>query len=434
MHDAFRGQRVAVAGLGVSGVAVAKAVQAGGGHAIAFDERPAETAAALGTHEILLASGADVVTGWHGRLSEVEYDVLVVSPGFARHHPALRDAKAMGKPILSEIEFAYRISEAPIVGITGTNGKSTTTVLAWTIASTLGNAWLAGNISGSGYDEHTLTDAARMASKDDLIVAEISSFQLEWIEHFAPIAAAITNITPDHLDRYVNFEEYRDTKFRIFESVPAGGKCFIVEEEPSLPEVLVRPHAVVGKLEVVPPASQSEAPWAGAHDLRNLALAKALVQQWRPPNKESATAIREFRGLAHRMERLGERAGVLVINNSMCTNPAAVIASSKSVDRPQVLLLGGVTKGLDFSPVGEYLRASGHRAVLFGPIGQNFRKEVGEWPHVEELGDAFTLAVSLSSAGSALLFAPGCASALPYANFRVRGEAFRQLAKEWLEK
>lgn len=435
MRSAFAGQRIAVAGLGVSGIAVAKAVQASGGHAVAFDERPTESPAALAAHDMLLANGAEVVTGWHGRLAEEEYDALVVSPGFARHHPAIRDALAAKKPVLSEIEFAYRISDAPIVGITGTNGKSTTTVMTWLLAQTQGTAWLAGNIAGSGYEERTLTEAAMLASQEDLIVAEISSFQLEWIDDFAPLASAITNVTPDHLDRYTGFDEYRDTKLKIFDAVHPGGACFTVAGEPSLPPSLVAPHIKEGvRYEAVPPADPTLAPWAGEFDLKNLALAWALASSWRPLSEDARRVIREFRGLSNRMERLGERGGILVVNNSMCTNPAAVIASSRSLNRPQVILLGGFTKDLDFSSVGEYLKESGHQAVLFGPLGQTFAAEVGDWPHEEDLAKAFAKATQICPPGGAILLAPGCASARPYANFKERGEAFRRIAKEWLER
>jgi UDP-N-acetylmuramoylalanine--D-glutamate ligase len=144
------------------------------------------------------------------------------------------------------------------------------------------------------------------------------------------------------------------------------------------------------------------------------------------PGAASVEALKAFPGLANRMERIGERGGVLVVNNSMCTNPAAVVASSRGLRRRQHLLMGGVTKNLDFTPVADYLRGSGHRAYLFGPDNDTLAKTLGEgWPRFETMEAAFGAAVSAAVAG--------CASAEPYANFRERGDAFREMARAWLE-
>lgn len=438
--------RLAVLGLGISGVAVARAAVEQGWTPVVYDERMAESPATLRNLDALGALGVEVVTGWFGRLADDAYDVLVVSPGFPPQHPAILAADRAGKPVWGEIEFAFRIAKAPMVAITGTNGKSTVTVLTWKLVSSSGRrTWLAGNIAGSGYSEHTLTDAARLAAPEDIIVAEISSAQLERIDTFAPQAACVLNVTPDHLDRYPDFATYRATKLKLLEAVADGGTIVRIAGAPGLEDFdPARPEVTVKTIEEAsiadpnrdlpagtPPLNWEDVAIYGRMGRSNFAaayqLACAVV-----PNVDPHLALQGYTGLTHRMERVGERDDILVINNSMCTNPGAVISSSQSLNRPQILLMGGHDKGLDFTPVAEYLKTQPHQAILFGPVTETFRACL-DAPHVPDLPAAFALAVENCAKKGAILLAPGCASAEPYANFKERGDHFRDIAKEWLE-
>ncbi|HRF60273.1 MAG TPA: UDP-N-acetylmuramoyl-L-alanine--D-glutamate ligase [Fimbriimonadaceae bacterium] len=464
------GSRIAVAGMGRSGQAIAKEAIARGAVVTVFDELPLESAASLEASERLQGFGVTVATGWHGHLDPTEFDLLVASPGFRRNHPAIRDMLGGGRHVISEVEFAFRIAAAPIVAITGTNGKSTTTVLTWLLLSGAGkHAVLCGNISGSGYPELTLTEAAASTETDGVLVAEVSSYQLEWVEDFKPKVAGITNITPDHLDRHPTFEDYYNTKLRLFAQMGDGDVAVLNESEPSLPAdrllgaipegVGIRTFASGPVMygwdrgQFTQPSTRrdgdaielsgrrvqlADLPLYGDHNVSNALMAWEMSVAMLGAEAGNAFegmlgALAQFKGLAYRMERLGERYGVLVVNNSMCTNPMAVVTSSSSLDRPQHLLMGGDAKNLDFTPVWEYLQRIGHKLYLYGNAGDALVEQLGGlgalYPDLEA---AFAAATAVAQSGDAILLAPGCASAFPYSNFRERGEAFRAMAERWL--
>lgn len=443
--------RIAVAGMGRSGLAIARAALQHGAIPVVYDEQSAESEERIAIVDRLQSEGIECVTGWHGRFDENEHDILVASPGFRRNHPAIVDAQQLGLEVISEIEFAYRIAQGPILAITGTNGKSTSTVMTWLVLRALGqDPILCGNISGSGYDELTLTEAALVGRPGQPLVAEISSFQLEWVTQFRPKVATITNITPDHLDRHPSFEDYFDTKLRIFDQMNVEDTMVIRTDEPSLPlnrfknqqakralygpgeDIAFGPDGIeIGgeRIEI------AELPFSEPYNLANAALALSMAKAYcrEFPVATAKAGLQEFERLRYRMEPLGERDAIAVINNSMCTNPMAVVQSSKGLSRPQILLIGGSTKNLDFRPVGDYLRQSGHRAILFGPDPDRLHAMLGgDFPWFESMNDAFRFATTSASAGDAIVLAPGCASAFPYANFRERGDAFTEVAKEWL--
>lgn len=440
--------KVAVAGMGVSGLAVAGAALKLGASATVLDERPNDSAASLAATDRLGVLGAEAVTGWHGRLEPADYDVLVVSPGFPEDHPSVLAMQAAGKEVWGEIEFAFRIARAPILAVTGTNGKSTTAVLAWMLARAAGlDARLCGNIAGSGYPEAALTTAALEAGPDAWLVAEVSSFQLAFVPSFRARAATITNVTSDHMDRHKDFDHYYQAKLNIFANSTVDDVAVFNADEayPKLEDVRSRHR---GRVVSVSPSGAAHADGAaryregvmqlGSHslevhksglttpfDVANAMVAWELVAPFADPGAAGVEALRGFRGLANRMERVAERGGVLFVNNSMCTNPAAFVSSSKGLPRRQRILLGGVTKGVDYAPVGEYLRSAGHSVYLFGPGQDAWRDVLGmDAPGYPSLEAALEAAAAEALPGEAVLLNPGGASAEPYANFRERGEAF----------
>lgn len=465
--------RIAVAGMGRSGIGIAQAAKRRGARATVFDEQSSETQSQFEAIEKLQGQGIEVVTGWHGRLDPNEFDLLVASPGFRREHPAIRDMMHGDREVISEVEFAYRIAESPIIAITGTNGKSTTTVLTWLLLKGAGqDAILCGNVSGSGYEELTLTEAADLGP-GKVLVAEVSSYQLEWVREFRPRVAAITNITPDHMDRHPNFEDYVQTKLRIFAAMGESDVAVINEDEPSLsleriggtlPEgVGIRSfsvfldqsgktsmhqghathassrvefeHLVLGGRKV----RRADLPLYGDHNAINAVMAWEIAVAYLGNDAERhwesmLRTLAEFKGLSHRMERLGSRGDVLVVNNSMCTNPRAVIASSQSLPMRQHLLMGGQTKNLDFTEVKTYLNASNHALYLFGQPGDGLFEQLGDIATTyDSMEAAFLSATARAVPGDAILLSPGCASAYPFPNFRERGEAFRSMAQNWID-
>lgn len=444
----------------MSGLALGKAVTSLGGRAVVFDQKPNDNPGVMRAVDALDAAGIDAVTGWHGRLDPDEFDLLAVSPGFPREHPAIRDMLTAGREVWSEVEFASRIARAPILGITGTNGKSTTTVMLWSLLVGSGRrAVLCGNIAGSGYPERTLTEAALNADQDDVLVAEISSYQLEWTSHFRPRVATVTNVTPDHMDRYKSFDDYFQTKLRLFAAMGDGDSVVANLDEPSLPEPVIQAAVPAGVRTVgFSPsggrqgsghtfrdgdrlrfsgfdAHLDDLPLFGEHNVTNAMAAWEMAASVTEPDEGTFEALRAFKGLANRMERLGDRDGVTLVNNSMCTNPAAVVASCRSLKGRLHILMGGVTKNLDFAPVGDYLRSTPHRVCLFGPDPDKMNAMLGSsWPHYPDMERAFEAAVGQAATGDTVILAPGCASAEPYANFKERGDAFRTMARDWLHK
>ena len=452
-----------VLGLGRSGVSAAKAAIASGANVIAVDEKSGDDPIIANAVRDLGNLGVDVRPGWKKGLSETGAQTVVTSPGVPRNHELLLEAVRNGQEVISEIELAYRIAKAPIVAITGTNGKSTTTVMSWLCAKAAGyDAVLCGNIYGSGYEEVPLTEAASGTSTPlppsssaaggggkPALIAEVSSFQLEWVNEFRPKAATITNITPDHLNRYESFEDYADTKRRIFQRMGDDDRAVwhdgdFSTEPPHGIKVLTygdgakhswidgkRMHLAGACIEL------SELPFQEPHNYLNAMSAGLLVYGLSDESADPQKilhALKSFRGLAHRMERLGEKNGVKLINNSMCTNPAAVISSSRAIEGKQRLLIGGVNKGLEFGPVGEYLREEGHAAYLFGTDGPAIAEAMGRgWLVFRTMAEAFAAAASDAKPGETIMLAPGVASMDQFVDFRDRGEAFRQLAMEWLK-
>lgn len=463
MTAGIEGRRIAIAGMGRSGLAIARACVSRGALPTVYDEKPCDDETIIQATDQLQAMGAVAVSGWHGRLDPTEHDMLVASPGFRREHAAIGDMLAGGKEVVSEVEFAFRIAHAPIIAITGTNGKSTTTVLTWLLLRAAGvDAVLCGNIAGSGYEELTLTDAASQASPQAVLVAEISSYQLEWVREFRPKVATITNVTPDHLDRHPNFEDYFGTKLRILSAMGEGDRFVWDAQEPSLPFERIRaalsPDAQL--VTVNSPDSSTRIEERGseryivlrdmmlsaaalrllfAHQCRNAVLAWELACSFLDsrslgvPASAMLAALYEFRGLTHRLEWIGARNGVQVINNSMCTNPAAVIASTAALHSRQRILMGGQTKGLDFAPVRDYLATRDDVVYLFGADCIRLAQVFGERAKCfDSMEDAFQQATRDARPGDLIVLSPGCRSSHPYADFMERGQVFTRMAKEWL--
>lgn len=444
------GKRIGVFGLARSGVPVARAAQAQGGMPTVVDEARGNAKASAE----LRGLGIQVLTDWTESFDRESFDLIVTSPGVRKDHPKLQDAVRKGIEIWSEVEFAYRISKAPIVAITGTNGKSTTTVMTYLCLKESGmDAVLCGNISGTGYEEVSLTEAAHKSSQDQVLVAEISSFQLEWVHRFKPFVAGITNISQDHLNRYSDFEDYAATKHRIFSKMGVDDIAVINRADPNVrepegPQVLSF-GTPSSDAEVLPDSLKLmdmsvplvDLEFEGRHNYDNACMAALLAYGALRCTADTGmpdsivVGLRRFKGIRHRMERLdGERGGVRVINNSMCTNPAAVVASAQSVKGTKHLLLGGTNKQLDFAPLKSYLRASKDKAYIFGKDSADLNAQLGGGlPIFETMQGAFRAATLAAKTGEVIMLAPGCMSTDQFQDFSDRGNVFNSIAKEWLK-
>jgi UDP-N-acetylmuramoylalanine--D-glutamate ligase len=335
-------------------------------------------------------------------------DALVKSPGVPGEAPLVVAARERGIPVWSEVELGYRLlapTGTRLVGVTGTNGKTTTTELLGAIFRAAGrDVAVAGNVG-------TPLTSVRGA---DWVVCELSSFQLEDVDSFGCDVAVLLNLEPDHLDRHGTFERYRAAKLRIFERarakvVPRGlgleGIEFSADDE--LPaEPLIR----------------------GRHNRENAAAATAAARAAGIADEHVAAALRSFAGVPHRLELVGEREGVRYVNDSKATNVAAARrALAAFADEPVHLILGGSGKGEDFAPLAAAIGANVKSVHLIGAEAARLHEAVGGDLDAT-LERAVAHAAELAQPGDVVLLSPACASFDQFANFEERGEAFRRLA------
>jgi UDP-N-acetylmuramoylalanine--D-glutamate ligase len=427
---------------------MAKVLRNAGAKVTIVDQKSPDSRSLFKPLDELSGSDIEVITSWTGTLDGLDVDIVAASPGVPNKHPALHQAQDRGIPILSEIEVAYRIAKSPIVGITGTNGKSTVTALTYHLLINAGRkAILCGNIAGSGFGETTITSAAESGDGNTILVAEVSSFQLEWVDRFRPRAATITNITQDHLDHYESFEAYANTKHRIYYNSGVGDLIVANEEFPeTMPRAPIDARlSVIGKDAVIEGRAvrfeddlvDQDSLWVPArHSLINLAHAVLLCGEFGLTPSDVLPHVHTFPGLENRLELVGERDGVRFVNNSMCTNPAAVLYSLDGVRGRPLLLMGGVSKVEDLSAFEEVGRRV-PRAFLYGRDAEVIRTKVAKGGASTTVhttvDDAFNEAMNVARSGDTIVLSPGCASFDQFEDFIDRGNHFRRLAKKWIE-
>lgn len=452
----FAGRRIAVIGIARTGLATAPVLRDLGAKVILSDAASrdqlgenAERAEQLGVELRLNAGAEEALEG---------AELVVPSPGVWRSAPVLRLAQERGLPILSEIEVAYRISRAPILAVTGTNGKTTTTLwLAEMLREAGRKTWIAGNVSADEIKQALIT-AAMQADAKEVIVAEISSFQLEWVEKFRPCVGILTNIAEDHLDRHASMEEYIRCKARLFVAQNSEDVAVInAKNEPSskigrgLSSRVVwfpcenRSHSNVafirgrrlivrweGQEYTLCPVDSLRLP--GIHNVENALAAAAAAIAFGVEVEAVERALRGFAGVPHRMEVVQELDGVLYINNSMCTNIAAAICSLEAVGRPVIVIAGGVDKNSDFTPFGAALARYARHVVLMGRAAEKIEvaaRMAGftAISKAQSMEEAVALASRIAQPGDAVLLSPACASFDMFRDFETRGEAFRQAVR-----
>ncbi len=319
-------------------------------------------------------------------------DYVVPSPGVPRENLLLREALARKIPVLSEIELAYRYFAAPLVAITGTNGKSTTTTLIGKMLQADGKkVFLGGNLGAPFIG--AVTDSW------DWGVIEISSFQLEWVDAFRPRIALLLNLTEDHLDRYASFADYCQAKERIFAAQQRADVAILNRDDPlvwQLRERIAAPVVSFGFGEVaegvvrdadrkssgatVPSRSASrlaKAKIQGVHNVENMMAAIAAAKCAGVSRRGIEQTLEEFPGLEHRLEFVREKDGVRYYNDSKGTNVGAVVKSLASFSGPVILLAGGVDKGGDYAPLAAGIKNQVRRLVLFGAAKQTIAARVG---------------------------------------------------------
>jgi UDP-N-acetylmuramoylalanine--D-glutamate ligase len=448
----LNGKRVLVVGLGKSGVASALFLKAQGAQVTVSDTKSGDEL--RNEIPVLLDHGITVETGGHGDRTFRGQDLIVVSPGIPVDAPPLVQARALGEAVIGEIELAAQFLPGPIVAITGSNGKTTTTTLAGEIMTAAGFPALVGGNIGT-----PAISLAERAQPETVIVLEISSFQLETIRTFRPKVAVILNVTPDHLDRHRTFEAYVDAKARIFENQQASDFAVLNADDPTCVAMASRTRAkvfwfsrqkeveqgawvrdgnIVFRDARVEQKTQqreimqvSEIPLKGAHNLENvLAAVSAGVLMGCAPDK-IRQAVRDFKAVEHRLEFVATIRGVDYYNDSKATNVDATIKALESLPANIHLILGGKDKGSDYSVLNELLRQRVKRVYTIGAAAVKIESQIKgvEIVHAETLENAIRKASAVAQPGDVVLLAPACASFDQFKNYEHRGKAFKEIVR-----
>lgn len=438
-----QGKRVLVVGLGKSGIAAARFLHERGARVIANDLRDLQALDDVARD--LQSLGIELALGSHDSALFTSADCIVVSPGVPRLD-ALDEAERKGVPILSEIELASRFVEATIVGITGTNGKSTVTSLIGEIlAQTDRPHFVGGNLGTPFVDAIGETGSG----SGGCLVVELSSFQLERVDRFRAHVAVLLNVTDDHLDRYDSFAEYAAAKAHIFDGqqpddhalVPAGdaicgrlaskSKAMLHTFGGQDGEVRVRERAIVDSVSGLE-IPLDELKLTGAHNYENVCAAALAARLAQLPRQAIEAGIRSFRGLAHRMAFVRELDGVRYYDDSKATNVGASVAAIDGLDEGVrvVLIAGGRDKGGSYAPLRERMAARGRAVVLIGEAAETIASsfEGAGFPVVlaSDLEAAVEKCRELARPGDAVLLAPACASFDMFRSYAARGEVFEK--------
>ncbi|MFP6609054.1 MAG: UDP-N-acetylmuramoyl-L-alanine--D-glutamate ligase [Deltaproteobacteria bacterium] len=432
-----------VVGLGQSGVAVAAMLSERGTNVAVTDDDGAKLDAYTGTAAAL---DRDTATARLG-----DFDTVVVSPGVACTDPLLVAAAGAGLQVISEFALAARFVEVPLIAITGTNGKSTTVSLLARMLEEAGRTALAaGNIG------RPLSSVAGLEA--DHIVAEVSSFQLEWPGDLSPDVVCLLNIGSDHLDRHRDLATYRRTKLDLFRGprpprlaviAETAGDDIVSAAEASGAELwrfgrtgAAGASAVladIDKRRLCPSRGapiELSGPWPrAAHDLDNAAAAAAIALALGVSQQAVAQGCERFEPLEHRLALVARAGGLSFWDDSKATNPDAALASVEAFEGPVVLLVGGDDKGADLSPLATAAaRIKG--AVAFGAARERLEAVLGggsNFYRVETLENAFERAVEMAEAGDSVLLAPACSSLDQFVDYAERGRRFAELAAKWAE-
>ncbi len=425
-------------GLARTGVACCRLLAAQGAAVTATDMRD-ETALAEVLAE-LDGLGVRFVLGRHEETDFLAAELIVVSPGVPMDHPLLLLAKAADREIVSEIELASRFITSPLVAITGTNGKTTTTTLCGEIFRANGfETYVGGNIGDP------LIEADSQAER---VVAEISSFQLEWIKSFRPKVAALLNISEDHLDRYGSYQDYIDAKLRIFENQTEMDFAVLNMDDPLVWQYAQKLTAKVFPFsrryeldegvfckgeEIIYRHDGTEArfPTAdfrlkGVHNLENImaALACSLLLGCRP--EESFVCVRDFGALHHRMEFVREVSGVSYYEDSKATNVGSVVKALESFENI-TLIAGGKDKGGSYAPLVPLVKERVRHLVLIGEAAERMAAELGgltDTRRAASMEEAVKLAGEITAGGGTVLMSPACSSFDMFRDYEERAERY----------
>ena len=447
----YRGRRAVVLGLGLSGLSMARWLARRGAEVRVADTRgDPPSAGALATE----LPGVPLETGPLSAASVAGADLIAISPGVPKDQPAIAEAVAAGADLAGDVElFARELPPSQkVLAITGTNGKTTTTALAGELARAAGlSTTVAGNIGAPVLDVLAGIEAGK--AWPDLFVLELSSYQLETVTSLAPAAATVLNVTPNHLDRYAGLADYAAAKARIFN----GARVALLNRDDPIVRLMRRAGATVQSFGASVPYSEEEwgmvdradGAWlarggellvpaaslalVGRHNALNALAALALLSSVARIRQPVLDALKAFRGLPHRMERIGAAGGVVFVNDSKATTVAAAQVALTGIGRPVVLIAGGDAKGQGFAGLKDAVDANCRAVLLIGRDAADVARGLsGTKVPVETVGTldaAVERAFAIAREGDVVLLSPACASLDQFANYEARGARFGALVR-----
>ena len=438
--------RTLVVGLGETGLSVARYLSRQGVPVAIVDSR--EQPPGLARSRTELSADVALFLGGFNRDAFERAEQIVLSPGVSMNEPEIAAARARQVPVIGDIELFAQTARAPVIAVTGSNGKSTVVTLLSAMARRAGlEVRTGGNIGTPALD-------LIAADEPDLYVLELSSFQLETLQSLQPQAAVVLNISDDHLDRYRDLQDYATAKQAVYRHAALQVVNLDDPVAAALADVL---QPIAGFTGSVPAANEyglvdvggetwlargdmhlmpaSGVQMAGRHNLVNALAALALGEAAGLPLTAMVETLAEFQGLPHRMQYVAEHNGVRWFNDSKGTNVGATLAAIEGVDGPVVLIAGGDGKGADFSPLAAALQRKGHGAVLIGkdaPLLEAVLQDAVPVMHAGDMLQAVQLAATMAQSGDCVLLSPACASLDMYRNFEERGDLFMQAVSEVL--
>lgn len=442
----LKGKKVLIVGVAKTGLALIKFLKSQGAQVYVSEIREAQELVAERKH--LDTAGITWEFGGHSVPFFLQAELIVVSPGVPFALEPIRRAQEKGIPIWSEIEVAFRFLKKPLLAVTGTNGKTTTTTLIGQILKKANKQVFVGGNIGT-----PLIEFVSGPQQEEWVVAEISSFQLEGIKEFRPHIAVLLNISEDHLDRYVNFQEYILAKAKIFQNQGKEDFAVLNADDP-----LTFQFAHQVKAEVFLFSAQRSVPVGcfleqgaivyqsadgqkerfslenlklkGAHNLENIMAAITACKICGSPATAIQQVMNEFSGLEHRLEWVGEIRGVRFFNDSKGTNVGAVVKSLMSFSEPIVLIAGGKDKGGDYTPLSDLMARKVKGLAL---IGEAKDRMFSTWSKLTDtaclntLEEAVLWSFSKAAPGEIVLLSPACSSFDMFKNYQERGKRFKEI-------
>ena len=450
----FSGKKALVVGLGISGLWTARWLAAQGALVVVSEIRP-ETDFEPGIRNELKKIGATLETGAHKEKTFLETEMIIVSPGVPHDMEPLGAAVRKGIPVIGELELASRMIDVPMIGVTGTNGKSTVTSLVGSMIKNAGfEVFVGGNIGTP------LIAYVAGEKKVDYVVVEVSSFQLDTIDTFSPLISVILNISPDHLDRYPDYKTYVESKLKIFSNQGPEQYAILNDDDKILSSVEISSEVSLLRFGIVKKANRQAFmehgemkvclegaepklfsteffSLPGDFNLENLLAAVLCGVTIGIDSSAVQKTVNEFKGLPNRLEWVAEINGVIFYNDSKATNVDAAVRAVRSFDRPLILVAGGRHKGADYSPLVSAARGRVKKAVFLGEsrdlLASSFEGVIPFFI-AKDMDEAVSISYSIAEKGDAVLLAPACSSFDMFSDYSERGRVYKAAVERLIDE